>query len=185
MSRKENYGPGGFGDQYDNQRSRSVDDDQHPGGVTGIPLEEELDFDMDFAPRKGEAFRYPGKRSEPSRDADLGLGESGTSWNRDVHTQGKGPKEDKLNDQKIREKVQDVLLHSHEVDASEIDIDVEDGVVTLKGFIASKGMQQVAEDLIGSIPSVEDVFTQLKIHDTSNFQLSEKALNEARNTDHS
>jgi osmotically-inducible protein OsmY len=91
----------------------------------------------------------------------------------------------KLNDQKIKEIVSDVLLHSHEVDASEIEIDVQDGVVTMNGYISSKGMLKVAEDLVGSIPCVEDVFTQLKIHDTSNFQLNEKALNEARNTDQS
>lgn len=178
MSHKDNYGPGGFGDQFDNGRMRSMDRDQHPGGVTGIPFEDDIDLDdMDFSPKKGEAFHFRGKRSEPSRNADLGRGGSGTNWNRDIHQHqdnsyyGKGPKGWKLGDEKLREKVCECLLQSHEVDASEMDVKVEESCVYLTGFISSKGMQRVAEDLIYSIPGVEDVFTQLKIKNTSNFQL--------------
>jgi hypothetical protein len=172
MTRKDNYGPGGFSDQYDNERSRSVDRDQHPGGVTGTPFEDDMDLEMDFTPRHGEAFYYPGKRSEPARDADLGLGSSGTNWNSGISNfYGRGPKNWKISDEKLREKVCEVLLHSHEVDASEIEVSVKDRVVNLQGHISSKGMRRVAEDLVGSIPGVEDVFTQLKIQSTSNFQL--------------
>jgi hypothetical protein len=178
MSRKDNFGPGGFGDQYDNNKMRSMDRDQHPGGVTGIPFEDDLHVDnADFAPKKGEAFRYRGKRCEPSRDADLGLGRSGTNWNRDIHQYvdnsyyGKGPKGWKFADEKLKERVCEVLLHSHEVDASEIDVSVEEGCVYLNGNISSNGMKRVAVDLVDSIPGVEDVFTQLNIKNTSNFQL--------------
>ena len=40
-----NFGPGGLGDQYDNEHMKSIDRDQHPGGVTGIPFEDEFDID--------------------------------------------------------------------------------------------------------------------------------------------
>ena len=187
MSRKnDNFGPGGFSDQFDNHKFRSVDRDQNPGGVTGVPFEDD-DYhvtDTSFSPHNGEAYYYPGKRSEPSRDADLGLGRSGTNWNRGISNYyGLGPKGWKLSDERLYEKVCDVLLKSHEVDASEIDVEVKEGVVNMKGYISSLGMKRVAEDLVGSIPGVVDVFTQLKIHNTSNFQLSEKALRESRETD--
>jgi osmotically-inducible protein OsmY len=55
------------------------------------------------------------------------------------------------------------LLHSLEVDPSGLEVDVMDGVVYLKGEIESRGMKRVAVDLVGSIPGVEDVFTELKI----------------------
>jgi hypothetical protein len=186
MSRKENYGPGGFGDQYDNNKMRSMDRDQHIGGVTGTPFEDDMDLDkMDFNPRHGEAYYYPHKRLEPSRDADLGNGSSGTNWNRNLEQNfaGRGPKDWKLSDEKLKERVCEVLLHSNEVDATEIEVDVQDRIVNLKGNISSKGMRRVAEDLVGSIPGVEDVFTQLKIQNTSNFQLSDRAIKEARSTD--
>lgn len=178
MSRKDNFGPGGFSDQYDNSRIKSMDRNQHPGGVTGIPIEDDFDLDeMDFNPKHGEAYYYRGKRSEPARNADLSIGPSGTSWNRDLDQRndksyyGKGPKGWKLSDEKLREKVCEVLLHSHEVDASEMEVKVEEACVYLSGNISSKGMKNVAEDLVGSIPGVEDVFTRLKIKNTSNFQL--------------
>lgn len=178
MSRKDNFGPGGFGDQFDNSRIRSMDRDQHPGGVTGIPFEDDIDLDaMDFVPRHGEAYQFRGKRQEPSRNADLSIGPSGTSWNRDLEQgndksyYGKGPKGWQLTDEKLREKVCEVLLHSHEVDASEMEVQVEESCVYLSGNISSRGMKTVAEDLVLSIPGVEDVFTKLKIKNTSNFQL--------------
>lgn len=176
MTGRDNYGPGSFSDQYDNERSRSVDRDQNPGGVTGIPFEDNYDIeDMDFRPHKGEAFQYRGKRAEPARDADLGRGRAGTNWNSGIGSYyGRGPKNWKLSDEKIKEKVSEILLHSHDVDPSEMEIEVDQGVVTLKGSIASVGMRRVAEDLVLSIPFVEDVFTQLKIKNTSNFQLSER-----------
>jgi hypothetical protein len=164
MSRKNNFGPGGFGDQYDNTKMRSMDRDQNIGGVTGVPFEDELDLGMDFNPRHGEAYYYPHKRLEPARDADLGRGPSGTSWNRQIPDYyGLGPKNWKISDEKLREKVCEVLLHSIEVDASDMEVDVKDRIVNLSGSVASKGMRRVAEDLVGSIPGVEDVFTNLKI----------------------
>lgn len=184
---KGNYGPGGFGDMYDNDRLRSMDRDQNPGGVTGIQFDDDTDLSaQDFSPDKGASYPQD-DRMEPSRDADLGFGESGTGWNRDVgrdHS-GRGPKGWKLSDEKLKDKVSEVLFHSHDVDPSELEVTVEDNVVYLKGNIQSKGMRRVAEDLVGSIPGVIDVFTQLKIKDTSNFQLSSEAYNEARTTDES
>jgi BON domain len=170
-----NFGPGGFSDQYDNEHMRSVDRDLNPGGVTGIPFEDEIDLDdMKFAPEKGESrFGDQFDRSEPPRDADLSLGEAGTNWNRELNRKpflnevdysGKGPRGWKLTDQKMMERVCEVLLHSHEVDPTDIEVFVKDHVVTLKGKIRSKGMRRVAEDLVGSVPGVRDVFSELKIN---------------------
>lgn len=168
-----NYGPGGFSDQYDNQRFRSLDDGKNPGGVTGIQFDDEFDAEKVGDNGKGEAFYYPGKRSEPARDADLGMGSSGTHWNdRKVNFRGVGPRGWELSDDKLKERVSEVLLHSHEVDPSELEVSVKEKVVYLEGQIKSKGMRRVAEDLILSIPGVEDVFTNLKISDTSNFQIN-------------
>src|SRR5690606_23175519 len=97
MPRK--YGPGGFGDQYDNQSMKSIDRDQHPGSVTGIHLEEDFDQNsMDFNPLHGEAYL----EQDGSRD-----------------------------DEKLNERVFEVLLQSHEVDPSEVEIDVQEGSVYL------------------------------------------------------
>lgn len=55
----KNIGPGGFGDQFDNQFRRSLDQDQHPGGVTDIPFEEDWDLlNADFFPEHDEDYLY-------------------------------------------------------------------------------------------------------------------------------
>lgn len=184
-----NFGPGGFSDQYDNEHMRSVDRDQNQGGVTGMPFEDDIDLeDVKLTPEKGESHltNHP-DRTEPERDADLSLGGAGTSWNwglnRATDYTGRGPKGWKLTDEKLKERISEVLLHSHDVDPSGLEVDVQDRVVYLRGSIASKGMKRVAEDLVGSIPGVEDVFTELKIGNPQGYQLSQKALEEARKTD--
>lgn len=190
-----NFGPGGLSDQYDNEHMRSVDRDQHPGGVTGVPFEDDIDLDdMKFSPEKGEAWaENRDDRREPERDADLSLGSSGTNWNWGLNRQedfsGRGPKGWKLTDEKLKEKVSEVLLHSHDVDPSHLEVVVEDRVVYLRGSIPTKGMRRVAEDLVGSIPGVEDVFTELNVGEAprtdKQFQLGQKAYNEASRTDRS
>jgi hypothetical protein len=142
---------------------------------------------MNFSPQKGERFNLDyDNRKEPDRDVDLSLGNAGTSWNsglNDRNFSGVGPKGWTLSDKKLKEKVSEVLLHSHDVDPSGLEVTVEDSIVYLKGAIRSKGMRNVAEDLVASIPGVEDVFTELTINDS--YQLSPKAYDEASRTDES
>lgn len=181
---RNNYGPGGFSDQYDNEHMRSVDRDQHPGG-NGAPVEDEYDFNTrDYFSPHGEAWPRQYRGHGPSRSADLGRGRVGTDWNRetpsmdnfarselrpDLHPeierqyQGRGPKGWKRSDERIKDEVCSALKHSLEVDASELEVDVKDHCVYMKGSLPTKGMRIVAEDLVGSVPGVEDVFTQIKI----------------------
>jgi hypothetical protein len=163
-----NFGPGGLSDQYDNEHMRSVDRDQNPGGVTGHHFEDEYDVDaFKFSPEKGESFRaHHPSHDELARDADLSVGDSGTEWNRNLGRggfYGLGPQGWKLGDDKLKERISEVLLHSLEVDPSGFEVEVRDGVVYLRGEIESRGMKQVAVDLVGSVPGVEDVFTELKV----------------------
>lgn len=151
--RKDNWGYGGFSDQYDNGRLRSLDHDQRPGGVTGIPFDDDFDIETnDYFPDHGEKriktrgfYHYGG--SKPSRPIYQGIGPKG--WKR--------------SDERIKEDVCHVLEQSYEVDASGLEVEVQDGCVSLKGEIESVGMRRVAEDLVGSVPGVVDVFCQLRI----------------------
>ncbi len=161
---KGNFGPGGFSDQYDNSKMRSMDRDQHPGGVTDIPFHDEFHLDeIKLSPERGESYaEHHPDRTAPSRDSDLSVGSAGTDWNRDIKNYDRGYLT--KNDAKLKERVSEVLLNSLEVDASDIEVNVDDGVVYLEGSIRTKGMMDIAVDLILSIPRVEDVFTNLKIH---------------------
>lgn len=67
----KNIGPGGFADQYDNDRLRSMDRDQHQGAVTNVSMEEDWDLlDTDFMPEHDEDYAYEWKDyDERLRDA--------------------------------------------------------------------------------------------------------------------
>jgi osmotically-inducible protein OsmY len=75
---------------------------------------------------------------------------------------GKGPKNYKRSDAAIEDELFSDLTHSRELDASDIDISVEDGVVTLKGFVDTKYERRLAEQLAERIPGVKSVSNQLK-----------------------
>lgn len=80
---------------------------------------------------------------------------------------GKGPKGYKRSDERIREEICDALTSDHNVDASEIDVEVEDGVVTLKGTVEDRKMKRCAEDCIADLQGVDDVRNEIQVKSSS------------------
>lgn len=76
---------------------------------------------------------------------------------------GKGPRNWKRSDERIKEEACEALYQSHEVDASEIDLTVKDAVVTLSGSVESRRMKREAEECIENLTGVLDVQNQLRI----------------------
>lgn len=75
---------------------------------------------------------------------------------------GKGPKGYKRSDERIKEEVHETLTWNNEVDASEIEVEVKEGEVTLTGSVSDRRMKRLAEELIEDISGVNDVVNQLK-----------------------
>jgi len=76
---------------------------------------------------------------------------------------GKGPKGYKRADERIHEDVCEVLARHPGIDASEIEVQVKDGHVYLKGEVDSRFTKRRAEDVIDHISGVEDVRNELTI----------------------
>lgn len=76
---------------------------------------------------------------------------------------GKGPKGYRRADGRIREEVCEALTRSREVDATNIEVDVNNGVVTLKGSVPYRNMKKEAEWCTEELPGVEDVFNLLVV----------------------
>ncbi|MFP5384818.1 MAG: BON domain-containing protein [Bacteriovoracia bacterium] len=74
---------------------------------------------------------------------------------------GKGPKNYKKDDQRIKDDVCDTLFKSYDVDASDIDVNVEEGVVTLSGKVENRFMKRAAEDCADEVRGVVDVKNEL------------------------
>ena len=76
---------------------------------------------------------------------------------------GKGPKGWKYSDEKIKEMVNEALYRDYFVDATDIEVEVKDGCVQLKGSIVSREAKKEAERCVESVDGVMDVLNQLTI----------------------
>jgi osmotically-inducible protein OsmY len=76
---------------------------------------------------------------------------------------GRGPKGYTRSDETICEDVCERLTRSGGVDASEIEVGVGDGEVTLNGWVDDRDQKRTAEDLADGAPGVRDVHNRIRI----------------------
>jgi osmotically-inducible protein OsmY len=76
---------------------------------------------------------------------------------------GKGPKNYKRSDERIREEIIDRLTDDEDVDASEIEVSVQSCEVTLTGLIDERSAKRRAEDIAESVSGVTHVENRLKV----------------------
>jgi hypothetical protein len=90
--------------------------------------------------------------------------EHSVEWSRDTRSEasrenhrGKGPKNFSRTDEHLREEVCEAFLLSPDLDPERIDVEVNDGVVTLKGHVRVRDDRWLAEDLARDVSGVKDV----------------------------
>lgn len=92
--------------------------------------------------------------------------ERGGYWRQyEGHSQfaGRGPKDYRRSDDRVREEVCDCMTDDPMLDASEITVQVSDGVVALSGTVTSREQKRRAEDVAERISGVKDVTNQLRV----------------------
>ncbi len=77
---------------------------------------------------------------------------------------GRGPKDYKRSDDRIREDVSDRLEQDHGVDASDISVQVQNGEVTLTGTVNSRDQKRRAEDCAEAVNGVKEVTNNLRVN---------------------
>jgi len=92
---------------------------------------------------------------------------------------GKGPKGYKRSDERIKEDINDRLSDDHHVDASEIDVQVSNGEVTLTGTVEDRQSRRRAEDIAESVSGVSYVQNNIRTgkHASSGSQGSDVSFN--------
>jgi osmotically-inducible protein OsmY len=78
---------------------------------------------------------------------------------------GRGPKNYRRSDQRIQEEVCDRLTSDPQVDASEIQVSVKDGEITLEGTVGERRMKRLAEDCAESVAGVNQVHNRLRVEE--------------------
>jgi len=91
------------------------------------------------------------------------MGQSGDwSGQRGQHY-GRGPKGWQRSDDRIRDDIAERLAQHPDVDASEIEIEVHNAEVTLKGNVDSRDSKRAAEDIAEGVFGVRDVQNQIRV----------------------
>ncbi len=76
---------------------------------------------------------------------------------------GRGPRGYQRSDDRIREDISDRLTEHGDIDASDVEVNVQSGEVTLHGIVDSRYAKRLAEDLADSVSGVKDVRNELKV----------------------
>ena len=75
----------------------------------------------------------------------------------------------------MKEDVCEYLERNAMIDASDVDITVAEGVVTLTGTVPDRQMKRMCEDEIENLPGVKDVNNQLRVNRDSNLSDSSRS----------
>lgn len=89
-----------------------------------------------------------------------GPGAYGSSASRSSYS-GRGPKDYQRSDERIREDANDALTRDPEVDASDIQVSVSNGEITLKGEVEDRRAKRRAEECVERLAGVRDVHNEL------------------------
>ncbi len=93
--------------------------------------------------------------------SDRGYSAAG-SWMAGPHS-GRGPQGYQRSDARIEEDVCEHLTHYGMLDATGIQVQVENGEVTLTGTVESRQAKRLSEDILDGISGVRDIHNQLRV----------------------
>jgi osmotically-inducible protein OsmY len=83
---------------------------------------------------------------------------------------GRGPRGYQRSDERIREEICELLWRHDMIDASDIDVVVINGEVTLTGLVDSRLTKRLAEDVLEDVNGVRDIHNQLKVKQDQRFE---------------
>ena len=82
---------------------------------------------------------------------------------REGNHRGRGPKGYRRSDERIKEDVSDRLAEHAYLDASDIEVAVKEGEVTLSGTVTHRRDKRAAEDLAEDVSGVKNVQNNLRV----------------------
>jgi hypothetical protein len=94
--------------------------------------------------------------------------------------QGRGPRNFQRSDERISDEIHQILTFHPEIDATDIEILVDKGIVTLRGKVDNRMSKRLSEDLVEDVYGVREVRNELRV-DQGLFQTREEANDKQRN----
>lgn len=148
-------------------RTGRDDDERNRGEFSGSPLPVRHDFGGYYArdPHRG------GYGDDYARDAGWSGGGRGDDYVREYPVttserpsfRGRGPKNWRPSDERIRDTVNELLTDHEGIDPTDVEVTVENGEVTLSGTVGTRWEKRLADDIAHSCRGVHDVHNRLRI----------------------
>ena len=114
-------------------------------GVLGAPVRRSLVSRRPYSYGQGGGYGASGSYESPGRYAGL------------------GPKGYQRSDERLREDACERLTADPDVDATELEVSVQNGEVTLEGTVRTRTMKRSAEDCVEAISGVQQVHNRLRV----------------------
>jgi osmotically-inducible protein OsmY len=128
--------------------------------------EPERDFRRDYVtPKLGQAERTPGRRRDDYERGVWSIGGDPRESERPAHGAhaGKGPRGYCRADMRLYQDVCDALTRDGDVDASDVEVKVENGTVLLTGTVPDPAMLNRAFDVTAGCGGVREVQNRLRV----------------------
>lgn len=150
-SRNRNWGRGSDY-EGDYSRGRSMTTGQSYGGSSWGQSDYDQDYDRRFG---GSSYRQ-------GQSGQRGYRSGGMSGQQGRYS-GMGPQGYQRSDDRIREEINDRLTWHSEINATNIQVMVKSGEVTLEGQVEDRWQKRQAEDLADDVMGVKNVQNNLKV----------------------
>ena len=138
---------------------RSYNSGRTPGRMGQGPFSTQ-----DYDPSNPHSYGAAGSSSFGSfGEGSLDRSDWGSSQSQGASFHGRGPKGYKRSDDRIKEDVCETLARDPRIDASDIEVNVEDAMVTLSGTVESREINRAAEMVIENLSGVADVKNDIKV----------------------
>ena len=127
------------------------------------------DFGGDWDERAGGMSRenFGGRGGMMGTRSRQGQWEGGWNQGRDRGMEGsftgRGPRSYKRSDNRIEEDINERLTQHSMIDASDIEVTVQNGEVILRGHVDHREAKRLAEDIAESVFGVKDINNQIKV----------------------
>lgn len=106
--------------------------------------------------RRRMRWRAEGAQDYPGGDLDEQLAAS---------HRGKGPKGFRPSDERLRERMCERLTDDPFIDATDIEVSVANGEVTLSGSVETRRMKYAVEDLIADFSGVNAIYNSIRVRE--------------------
>jgi hypothetical protein len=154
----------GYGPYYPDQPHWERSYEYGPEGGMGDTSPDELSPEEAAVHIQGEdrregwssGPRQHGYARNPSRDSES------LTWATGPY-RGRGPKGYRRPDERIREEVCERLTVHGGIDASDVEVEVQEGEVTLSGTVADRRMKRLALDVAEGVSGIVDVHSHLRL----------------------